>query len=823
VENSETNVNENTLKEAMEQPAFQKAYRSIVSGLRKLEGRLEVRRAQLADLRPSSLYDIFKSKDPAKFAELTVETAARALIPGAGDRPVHPELLFAVHRELIEDADHFIADSRAHRVSTKFYVRSQNDVDDLVRVRQWVRDSAPQIDSFVSKAKHISALAEANPPSSSAPMLERYKGPLPSFNEDDMTIIRLLRSSVKVTRLVQEYSSDAVSAIIFKALGHPYTWEGSKWSPAVEALRRIGVFAPWENLPAHDETLGLANWDREGHLIVNESVVPPNKTPPVKSPKGKEATAVMPKKYSEHSLYPDDPLESVRHDFGSMPVYVVDDLGAQELDDGVSIEPAPPSRPGSSSMTTWWVHAHVADPTARLHHRHPISFLARRRVSSAYLPERTWSMLPDWFLASAGRGLTAGTTEPQNVLTFSARVDEDGWILETKVRAGIVRNVITATYDRVDEIIGTSQHPSPLLLDTGHTTFAADRDDDSRGLPTRVLSKLDDPSDIEAVLTLNKVGRALGRARARDGGLYWNVPEPNLSVHAPSLVHNFTQTSSPELFTGLPRISLSASTFAEASPAHRVISEIMVLAGRVAARFTKERGIPSLYRGQEPPAGGLAAFDELHKLKNEYGQLEASDVESRSIKFAPGYVSIEPAKHCVMGITDDFGYVRATSPLRRYGDMVVHWQIKSALLPSSHPLGGKPPPFSRDELVKIALQTEPVAKAAKNVGKRATMSWALYLIKHKLGLVGGGSKPTMTLDEQELLETLEGVVIREPQKVAVAKLDRYMIRLPVFGLQGVLQVPDGEQGLEVGEVVPVRFGYFSLDHYPSFTLERRQV
>ena len=57
-------------------------------------------------------------------------------------------------------------------------------------------------------------------------------------------------------------------------------------------------------------------------------------------------------------FHPCDSVEHLRHDLGNLPISVVDDAGAEELDDGLSIEPVP-NEPGSA-----WIHIHIADPTS---------------------------------------------------------------------------------------------------------------------------------------------------------------------------------------------------------------------------------------------------------------------------------------------------------------------------------------------------------------------------------------------------------------------------------------------------------------------------
>jgi hypothetical protein len=792
---------------ALRDPECAKAFRIVLSRLKRVERNLEARRADLLRFGPSKIYEHFRHSNPSLFSEITVDKAARLLVGDVNDKKLHlhPEFLMALHKELMEDSDRFIADSGSQWLTKRFYLRPLNDLNDLKRVRGWVQDEAPQISSFIEKAKTIMAVAEANPPSTDALPIAWYQGQLPTFNDDDLTILRLLRSSIKVTRLSQEFSSEGISGLIFKTLGHPYKWEGSRWAGAVDAFRKLGIFAPWENLPAHDDALDLASWETKDGNRPTTKVAKPGT-------------------YSKDSLYPDDPHESVRHDFGTLPVYVIDDMGAYELDDGISIEPGPPT---SSGKPTWWVHMHVADPTARLHPRHTISQLARRRVTSLYLPERTWSMLPDSFLESQALSLGADS-ETHNALTFSARLTGEGTVEDTKVRTSVLRNVLPTTYEAVSEILGEKPTEKALLFDMGHAP------DPSLVRRTRSISTFNE-RQVEDLKMLSTLAEALCRKRGQDGALFWMTLKPNVVIDTPSILPHLTLERKPVLYTGLPRISLYEPEDAVISPSQRLVSELMVLAGRVASRFAVERGIPLLHRGQERPTAGKGVVEELEQLKDEFGQIDSLEVEKRAVRFAPGRVSTTPARHSIMGIVDDYGYTQATSPLRRFSDMVGHWQIKSALLPSRHPLAdprGRPP-FSVEELETIIKETEPVSKAAKLVDKRSSLSWALFLIRHKLDQLGASSSSSSSPSAwraEEILNSLEGIVTRPPQRISIMRATRYTVKLPVLGIQGSLDVYDKQVGgphqnegerFEVGQSIPVRLNNISMDYFPSFSLEKR--
>jgi hypothetical protein len=63
---------------------------------------------------------------------------------------------------------------------------------------------------------------------------------------------------------------------------------------------------------------------------------------------------------------------------------------------------------------------------------------------------------------------------------------------------------------------------------------------------------------------------------------------------------------------------------------------------------------------------------------------------------SPGSVTTQPGRpHWMMGLTN--GYTKVTSPLRRYLDIVAHWQLKAALL-------NEPVPFSEQVLTTMGAR-----------------------------------------------------------------------------------------------------------------------
>ncbi|CAG8519114.1 10567_t:CDS:1 [Paraglomus brasilianum] len=67
---------------------------------------------------------------------------------------------------------------------------------------------------------------------------------------------------------------------------------------------------------------------------------------------------------------------------------------------------------------------------------------------------------------------------------------------------------------------------------------------------------------------------------------------------------------------------------------------------------------------------------------------------------------------------------KVTLPLRRYVDMLAHWQMKAHLL-------GQTPPFSTD-LNNLAPSIRSRERTVKAVSLRATKYWALFLAQRLL-------------------------------------------------------------------------------------------
>ena len=100
-----------------------------------------------------------------------------------------------------------------------------------------------------------------------------------------------------------------------------------------------------------------------------------------------------------------------------------------------------------------------------------------------------------------------------------------------------------------------------------------------------------------------------------------------------------------------------------------LISEAMILYGYLISNYTKKNNIPVPYRVQE------SKLIETNK-NNDFS--ENNFLYNYKLKKAIGktYYSIQPNRHYNLGLNN---YLQATSPIRRYSDLLVHYQINRFL------------------------------------------------------------------------------------------------------------------------------------------------
>jgi exoribonuclease-2 len=150
----------------------------------------------------------------------------------------------------------------------------------------------------------------------------------------------------------------------------------------------------------------------------------------------------------------------------------------------------------------------------------------------------------------------------------------------------------------------------------------------------------------------------------------------------------------------------------DSSPSRQLVAEMMILAGQIGGRYGTENNLPLPYRGQPQPE--LPPEEELL-------QLPAGPTRFCAIRscMPRSEMSMSPIRHASLGLES---YVQVTSPIRRYTDLLSHFQIKAHLK-------GSELPFSREELQEIVYSVSSSSYEATLVERQTNRYWGLEYLR----------------------------------------------------------------------------------------------
>ncbi len=157
------------------------------------------------------------------------------------------------------------------------------------------------------------------------------------------------------------------------------------------------------------------------------------------------------------------------------------------------------------------------------------------------------------------------------------------------------------------------------------------------------------------------------------------------------------------------------------SVARQLVAEMMILAGQVAGSYCQQHNIAVPYRSQPQPE--LPSEEELLNLP-------AGPVRFCALRrcMPRSEMGLTPSRHAGLGL--DL-YTQVTSPIRRYTDLLTHFQLKAFLR-------GEQPPFSSDELQEILYNVSSSAYEATLVERQTNRYWGLEYLRRNADSVWQG-------------------------------------------------------------------------------------
>ena len=418
---------------------------------------------------------------------------------------------------------------------------------------------------------------------------------------------------------------------------------------------------------------------------------------------------------------PDEPLELVRDDIAES--FSEDALAAAEtvnqaelLDDGnrldltalptITIDDADTQdRDDALSLEriegegegTYRLGIHITDAGALIPQGSVLDKVADLRMASLYIPDRKIPMLPTAVSHDKG-SLEVG--ERRAALSLLADINADGEILRFEVKPSVIASDAALSYDEANTAISVSSHAHHDML-----------------------------------ASLHALTEALKRRREAAGAV--GIDRAELLI---------TVVSSDDV---------QVRVVERNSLAREMVAECMVLCNSLLASFCSERDIPASYRSQTAPdlsdlgAGLTPGVDIGDGPLRQYLMMR---------RFAPAQSGTTAAPHGGLGVP---AYIQATSPLRRYPDMVMQRQI-------THYLGTGESLYSVEDITSVAGRADVQLRAMGKLEDQRRRYWLLKFFK--LRMERSPEDDAATLFKAVVLEN-------QPRRSAMLELADYPFRV----------------------------------------------
>lgn len=296
------------------------------------------------------------------------------------------------------------------------------------------------------------------------------------------------------------------------------------------------------------------------------------------------------------------------------------------------------------------VWVHVADVA---HFIAPGSLLdqeAIRRVSSIYMPDKKIPMFPPQ-ISEQLCSLRLG--EDRAALSLMISVDRSGKIRAFEFVESVIRVDRQCTYYEANMILEGDEELSLLYV----------------------------------------LARQFRKQRVASGALQLTLPEIHISINEERIV--------------------SVNHINRESPSRITVAEFMIMANWLAARFLRQKGIPSIYRSQGEPRERL--------VDGEGGTLFQNWLQRRLIGRV--VISTDPDIHTGLGLN---AYSSWTSPIRKYLDLVVQRQLKVGI-------DSNQCTYRKNEIRRLIQLIEDPMKGVISVQKKRARYWLLRYLEQIRG------------------------------------------------------------------------------------------
>ena len=349
-----------------------------------------------------------------------------------------------------------------------------------------------------------------------------------------------------------------------------------------------------------------------------------------------------------------------RTDLTRLRPFTIDDADTQDRDDALSLELLDDTNTAvdadAGTPAKYRLGVHITDAGALIPRGGALDETANLRMASLYIPDRKIPMLPTAVSHDKG-SLEAG--KRRAALSLIADIDADGAVLRYEVKPSVIVSDRALSYDEADTAITDETHDC-------HATLSA----------------------------LHTLTEALKRQRELAGAVNIDRAEMLIKIVSPD--------------------DVQIRVVQRDSAARQMVAECMVLCNTLLASFCRDHDVPASYRSQQAPDLTELGADLPPDVEIGDGALKQYLMLRR---FAPAQSGNTAAPHGGLGVP---AYIQATSPLRRYPDMVMQRQI-------THYIRHGEPLYGVDEITSVAGRADVQLRA---MGKLEDERRRYWLLKH---------------------------------------------------------------------------------------------
>lgn len=408
--------------------------------------------------------------------------------------------------------------------------------------------------------------------------------------------------------------------------------------------------------------------------------------------------------------------DPARIDMTHLRPFTIDDADTQDRDDALSLELRDDTDAGANLDTAarYRLGVHITDAGALIPQGSALDETANLRMASLYIPDRKIPMLPTAVSHNKG-SLEAG--KRRAALSLIADIDASGTVLRYEVKPSVIVSDRALSYDDANTAITDAAHDY-------HTTLSA----------------------------LHTLTEALKRQRESAGAVNIDRAEMLIKIVSPD--------------------DVCVRVVQRDSAARQMVAECMVLCNTLLASFCRDRDVPASYRSQKTPDLSDLSANLPPGVEIGDGALKQYLMMRR---FAPADTRTAPAPHGGLGVP---AYIQATSPLRRYPDMVMQRQI-------AHYIRHGEPLYSVSEITSVAGRADVQLRAMGKIEDERRRYWLLKFFKLRM---------ERTPDDEEVTMFKAVVLENQPRRSAMLELADYPFRVRA-------RLPDN---ILPGEIVTLR-------------------